>query len=195
MTKVTEEGIKAKISKVEYFQLPDSTVTICSITLQNGFSVRGESACVDPAIFNKETGERFAYEDAFSKLWQLEGYLLAEQLYQSRLNINVHPKTPVPGSFGFALQALNEYKRVARAGWNGANQWICKSGEDGGTLVPSAKFWAPQNQAFAEGNGGVARVMPCITLKNAQDQIVMGWAPSQSDMLATDWYILPPMAE
>lgn len=191
MTKVTAESIKAKIIDVLYIQLENSTVTICSITLRNGFSVRGESACVDPAIFNKETGERLAYEDAFSKLWQLEGYLLAEQSYQSRISINVHPKTPVPGSFGFALQALNDGGRVARAGWNGTNQWICKSGEAGGTLVPSAKFWAPHNQAFADGNGGMARVMPSITLKNAQDQIVMGWAPSQGDLFATDWYILP----
>ena len=189
MAKVSKEDIMDKITRVEYFQLPDSTVTICSITLVNGFSVRGESACVDLAIFNKETGEKFAYEDAFGKLWQLEGYLLAEQLYQSRTKLALH--TLVPGSFGFALQALNDGKRVARAGWNGANQWLCKTGADGGTLVPSVKFWAPHNQAFADGNGGVARVMPSITLKNAQDQIVMGWAPSQGDLFATDWYILP----
>ena len=191
MTKVTEEGIKAKISKVEYFQLPDSTVTICSITLNNGFSVRGESACVDPTIYNKDVGEKFAYKDAFDKIWQVEGYLLAEHLYQNRTTLAVHRKTLALGSFGFALQALLENKRVYRAGWNATNQWLSITGKVGGHLVAAEDFWSGNTRAFAEDNGGVARVMPCITLKNAQDQIVMGWAPSQGDLFATDWCILP----
>lgn len=190
MAKVTEESIKSKIHKVEYYRLPDSTVTVCSITMENGFSVRGESACVDPAMFDKGLGEQFAYKDAFSKIWQLEGYLLAEQLHRDRCTTQLRPKMLVPGSFGFALQALNDGERVARTGWNGANQWLCKSGADGGTLTSSTKLWARHNRAFADGNGGVARVMPSISLKNAQDQIVFGWAPSLGDMFATDWYIV-----
>ena len=191
MAQVTEESIKAKIVKVEYFQLPASTVTICSITLNNGFSVRGESACVDPAIFNKDTGEKFAYKDAFGKLWMLEGYLLAEQLYQNRTTLALHCKTLALGSFGFALQALLEGKRVYRAGWNAANQWLSMTGKADGQLVAADDFWSSNNRVFADDNGGVARVMPCVTLKNAQDQIVMGWAPSQGDLFATDWCILP----
>ncbi len=46
--KVTKDSIEAKIAKVDYLVLPDSTVTLCNITLKNGYSVRGESACVDP---------------------------------------------------------------------------------------------------------------------------------------------------
>jgi hypothetical protein len=49
------------------------------LLLKNGFSVRGESACVDPRNFNMEIGQQLAYRDAFSKMWQLEGYLLAEK--------------------------------------------------------------------------------------------------------------------
>jgi len=63
---------------VDYHNLPDTTVTICSITLDNGYSVRDESACVDPANFNREIGEKIAYDRAFNKLWQLFGFLLAE---------------------------------------------------------------------------------------------------------------------
>ena len=195
MAQVTEESIKAKIVKIEYFQLPDSTVTICSITLNNGFSVRGESACVDPNIFNKDTGEKFAYKDAFDKLWELEGYLLAEQLYQNRTTLAVHRKTLALGSFGFALQALLDGGRVYRAGWNAANQWLSMTGKVGGHLVVADDFWSSNNRAFADANGGVARVMPCITLKNAQDQIVMGWVPSTGDLLTDDWCILPAVAQ
>jgi hypothetical protein len=45
----------------------------------NGFSVRGESACVDPRNFNMEIGRNIAYRNAFNSLWALEGYLLAER--------------------------------------------------------------------------------------------------------------------
>ena len=76
--KVTKDSIEAKIAKIDYLVLPDSTVTLCNITLKNGYSVRGESACVDPRNFNVEIGKGLAYKQAFDRLWPLEGYLLAE---------------------------------------------------------------------------------------------------------------------
>lgn len=81
--KVTKEGIESRIKKVDYFVLPNSTVTMCNITLENGYSVRGESACVDARNFNLEIGQNLAYKDAFSKLWALEGYLLADRRFQA----------------------------------------------------------------------------------------------------------------
>lgn len=80
--KVTKEGIEARILKSDYMVLPNSTVTMCNIVLENGYSVRGESACVDPRNFNLEIGQNLAYKDAFAKLWALEGYLLAERRYR-----------------------------------------------------------------------------------------------------------------
>lgn len=80
--KVTVEGLNAKIVKTDYIILPNSTVTLCNITLENGFSVRGESACVDSRNFNKSIGEQLAHKQAFNKLWELEGYLLAERKWQ-----------------------------------------------------------------------------------------------------------------
>ena len=77
--KVTQSSISEKIAKVDYLVLPESTVTLCNITLKNGYSVRGESACVDPRNFNVEIGKGLAYRQAFDKLWPLEGYLLAER--------------------------------------------------------------------------------------------------------------------
>jgi len=76
--KVTADYIKSRITDVDYTVLPQTTVTICSITLDNGFSVRGESACVDPANFNREIGQKIAYDNAFRHLWPLFGFLLAE---------------------------------------------------------------------------------------------------------------------
>lgn len=80
MNKVTEEHIKLRI--VDELYSVDGTLTVCILTMANGFKVIGTSACVDPANFNAELGRELAYKDAFNKLWPLEGYLLAEKLYQ-----------------------------------------------------------------------------------------------------------------
>lgn len=82
--KVTRERIDARIKAVDYLVLPNSTVTICNITLENGYSVRGESACVDPRNFDMQIGRELANRDAYSKLWALEGYLLAERRWQAQ---------------------------------------------------------------------------------------------------------------
>lgn len=83
--KVTKESIEARIKATKYLVLPGTTVTICHIELDNGFSVRGESACVDKRNFNMQIGEEIAYRQAFSKLWELEGYLLAERKHLASL--------------------------------------------------------------------------------------------------------------
>lgn len=81
--KVTKQQIEDRIMDVAFYQLPETTVTICSLALDNGYSVRGESACVDPANFDCVIGERIAYDNAFDKLWPLFGFLLAEEIFQS----------------------------------------------------------------------------------------------------------------
>jgi hypothetical protein len=78
--KVTKEDVQAKIANVEYFIMPDGRTTIAHVMLRNGFTVRGETSCVSTANFNKELGEQYSLEKAFGKIWELEGYLLAEQL-------------------------------------------------------------------------------------------------------------------
>lgn len=55
-------------------------LTFCVLVLKNGFTVTGESACADPKIFNAVTGRNVARQNAVSKIWQLEGYLLKQRL-------------------------------------------------------------------------------------------------------------------
>lgn len=81
-TTVSLNDIRDKIRKTTYTILPDTTTTVCQLHMQNGYVILGTSACVDPAKFNLATGERFAYEDAINKAWPLEGYLLAEEIFQ-----------------------------------------------------------------------------------------------------------------
>lgn len=80
--KVTKEMILDRIESSDTSVLPNTTVTICNITLDNGFSVRGESACIDPANFDSSIGAEIAYNNAFDKLWSLFGFMLMEYKHQ-----------------------------------------------------------------------------------------------------------------
>lgn len=77
------EDIDVAIIGETFTVLPSGRVTICELTLRNGFTVRGESAVVSVENFNAEIGETVARENARSKVWELEGYLLRERLYRS----------------------------------------------------------------------------------------------------------------
>jgi hypothetical protein len=77
--RVTEQSIKDRIKTVDYM-LNASNLTICIITMVNGFMVHGVSAPASPSNFDAEVGKRYAYDNAFKQLWQLEGYLLREKL-------------------------------------------------------------------------------------------------------------------
>jgi hypothetical protein len=78
--RVTLDRINETIKK-EYFHVPPgTTLTLCVLTLKNGFTVVGESACASPANFNKELGENIARDNAKNKIWALEGYALRERL-------------------------------------------------------------------------------------------------------------------
>ena len=82
--KVTKEDLEHLVAQSKTtFTNPAGTLTHCVITLPCGYTVTGESACVDPANYDKELGEKYALEQAVEKLWPLEGYLLANDIYRS----------------------------------------------------------------------------------------------------------------
>lgn len=83
--KVTVGDLFNKVKSTKYLVIPGTTTTICYLTMQNGFTILGQSSCVDPNEYNVATGEKYAYENAIEQIWQLEGYLLAERRYQAGL--------------------------------------------------------------------------------------------------------------
>lgn len=80
--RVTPERIQEVQVQREYAVFAGSTLTVCVITLRNGFTVVGKSACASLENFNKDLGERIARADAERQIWALEGYALRERLYQ-----------------------------------------------------------------------------------------------------------------
>lgn len=79
--RLTPQLIDDTVIDADYYVFPKTQLTVCCLTLKNGFTVTGESACASPENFNKEIGEKIAFENARNKIWVLEGYLLKEKLF------------------------------------------------------------------------------------------------------------------
>lgn len=84
VNKVTMERILSKVVGETYTTLPSGKVLVCELMLENGFSVRGEAAVVSKENFNEEIGRKISKENAINSIWQLEGYLLQEELYKGK---------------------------------------------------------------------------------------------------------------
>lgn len=78
--RVTPQRIEEVIVAEDYHVFPGTTLTVCCLTLANGFTVTGESACASPENFDVELGRKIARDNAKQKIWALEGYALRERL-------------------------------------------------------------------------------------------------------------------
>jgi hypothetical protein len=72
--------IDAQIVSEQFFVFPGTTLTVCALTLKNGFHVTGESAAASPENFDEEIGRKISRDNARNKIWALEGYLLRSKL-------------------------------------------------------------------------------------------------------------------
>lgn len=77
--KVTPQRIKDAVVGEAYHRLTD-TLTVCVLTLDNGFTVTGESACASPENYDEGIGNELAKKDAERKIWAFEGYALRSRL-------------------------------------------------------------------------------------------------------------------
>ena len=84
VNRVSLQSILDKISHEDYFCPPRHPhLTICMITMKNGFVVIGKSAPADPLNYDETLGRKFAYEDAVRQVWPLEAYALLERMKPS----------------------------------------------------------------------------------------------------------------
>ena len=72
--------IDAQIVGEAYHVFPGTTLTVCALTLRNGFLVTGESAAASAENFDVEIGRKIARANAREKIWALEGYLLHSKI-------------------------------------------------------------------------------------------------------------------
>lgn len=83
--KLTPEHIESRIATERYAQVGVKT-TMAVVTLKNGFEIITHAACVDPADYNTEVGNRIARSRALDKIWELEGYLLQDNMQPHKLS-------------------------------------------------------------------------------------------------------------
>lgn len=98
-------------------------------------------------------------------------------------------KRPIGFSFGDALERVKQGRRMSRHGWNGPGQFIfVVYGSDPSNPGERAPLLSGvKADLFAFGDRGTTRRLPHVALHNTRGESVP-WAPSQSDMLAEDWY-------
>ena len=81
-------------------------------------------------------------------------------------------------TFGQAIEAAKQGKKVARKGWNGKGMYLIQFTDNdlGSELFQrlTIKF-------------EVKDIPPFIVMKTAQQTLQFGWLASQADILATDW--------
>lgn len=91
--------------------------------------------------------------------------------------------------FGDAIQAAKQGHKVARRGWNGRGMWVIYNAGSKG-----------QTHAMFDGsvykNHGVdeCEILPHFDMYTVNSEgrraMLVGWAASQTDMLANDWAII-----
>lgn len=84
--RLTSERIDAVIVNASYTVMPSGRTVVCELTLENGFTVRGEASTVSKENFDPDIGATIAYTNARDKIWELEGYLLKERLFRKSLH-------------------------------------------------------------------------------------------------------------
>lgn len=94
--RLTPDYIDSLIKSVQFYVFPNTTVTVCAITLANGYAVIGESAASSAENFNVALGEKYSYENARAKIWPLAGYELRSSLMR---NIDTTKTTGVQEGF------------------------------------------------------------------------------------------------
>ena len=212
--KLTKEFLESEIDKVEYNRFGE-TNTHCTITTKSGFTFTGESACVDPNNYNKELGEKYAYENAFEKMWMPYWFWLHKALAD-------HDNRLQPPSDDNKIKALAEtdYQSKLNEAQNLIDSYSKRETTDSGSVLPKTKrlSFGDAIAALKEGlrveragwNGkgmwliyiggneydvdaplrfNTTELSPYIAMKTADNKLVP-WLASQTDVLAEDWQIV-----
>ena len=89
-------------------------------------------------------------------------------------------------TFGMAIEAMKQGKKVARAGWNGKGMYLW--------LLPAMevkKEWCLDPHLIeAMGDRDTLPCLGSIRMFTATKEVLTGWLASQTDMLSDDWVIV-----
>jgi hypothetical protein len=93
-------------------------------------------------------------------------------------------------TFGDAIAALKNGKRVRRSGWNGKGMFLFLL--PAGDSIPTKVIHDPALRAVIESEigGDTFDALGSVRMFTADKKILTGWLASQTDMLSEDWEIL-----
>lgn len=110
---VTKEQIESILKKSEFIcETHFDKCTVLTCRLPNGFTITESSACVDPKNYDKSIGRATCMYKIRNKLWELEGYLLQNKMYEEAQN---EPKTM---TFTEAIKLVKPGTKLKRKSWN-----------------------------------------------------------------------------
>lgn len=151
--------------------------TVVTVRLHNGFILTESSACVDPANYDVELGERLCMEHIENRLWELEGYHLQKKVQEGlTTGICEAGEEPEPRDFGWALYKLRQGLAVRRRGWNGEGIFIKIQTPDAYSKMTSPYLYIDTTGLQTQNTEAPKSRVP--------------WLASQTDMLAEDWEIV-----
>lgn len=126
-----------------------------------------KKALVFEGAYNQEDGYKVRYADGYES-WSPEEVF--EEAYREVGGMN----------FGLALEAVKDGFRVARAGWNAPGVYVfLAKAPDFNTDADISEF---EDTDVEAGD--------CLAVRTYQRELQLGWAPSQADLLADDWFLL-----
>lgn len=179
--RVTPEMIEAACRAVSFTLLPDLRTTIATVTMPNGYTVKGQSACLFGENFDAEIGQRVALEDAKRQMWPLLGYALLDKLYAT--GRDTMPGATTPTKAEAIARVCHEVNRAycealgdtSQPAWENAPEWQRDSAHSGVMLHlgdphagPEASHRARMAEKLAAGwtHGEVkdpdAKTHPCL---------------------------------
>lgn len=88
-------------------------------------------------------------------------------------------------NFGEVIELLKEGRRLARSGWNGKNMYIFLRK---GRLITEVHH---DEHMVARTGKTEFESRDHICMKDSEGKCVVGWLASQTDMLASDWNVVP----
>lgn len=84
--------------------------------------------------------------------------------------------------FGQAMLCLKKGNRICREGWNGKNMWL--------TWVKPGHYDVGVSTVNPTRSTLKTKLAPWVAIKSANDEF-LPWTPSQADMAAEDWDVVP----
>ena len=73
-------------ASIEKYWQPSPSVMVLSWELPNGYTITEQCGCVDPSDFDFDIGLELCRKRLRDKVWELEGYLQKQKVYEEAQN-------------------------------------------------------------------------------------------------------------